>query len=94
MASEPTVIGTAPMDYKEHDSTYEFFIRSSSTLTCAFIVVAVALAIGAFKHSWAIGGIFIVLSIITGFMGMFSKNVSYKPAAGVLVLSLLALLVL
>jgi Bacterial aa3 type cytochrome c oxidase subunit IV len=91
MASEPTVNGTAGMDYKEHDATYGFFIQLVEVLTPLVITWVVALGVGAVKGSWGIATILFIISTVAGVMGLFSKSVGYKPIAGVLVLSLLAL---
>ena len=56
----------APMDYKEHDKTYNGFLfvaRAGSAIVAALLI---AMAAGFFGHAGFLGGllIFIVLSIV------------------------------
>lgn len=44
MASEPHVDGTAPMDYAEHEKTYELFVGLTKWGSIAVIVVLVLMA--------------------------------------------------
>lgn len=44
MASQPHVDGTAPMDYAEHERTYELFIGLAKWGSIAVIVVLVLMA--------------------------------------------------
>lgn len=91
MASEPKMDGTAGMDYKEHESTYGLFIQMVEVLTPLVITWVVALGVGAVKGAWGIATILFIISTIAGLVGLFSKAIGYKPIAGILVLSLLAL---
>lgn len=45
MASEPTVDGTAPMDYAEHERTYRLFTGLTKWGTISVLVVLVLMAI-------------------------------------------------
>jgi Bacterial aa3 type cytochrome c oxidase subunit IV len=92
MASEPQVSGTAPMDYKEHNATYELFIRMSAVLTPVFITWVIGLAVGAFKGSWFFAAVIILVSSAAALIGLFSKELSWKPAMGTLVFGLACLL--
>jgi Bacterial aa3 type cytochrome c oxidase subunit IV len=93
MALENKLIGTAPNDYKEHNATYDLFVRLTAVWTPTFITWLVGLGIGAVKGSWFLATVMILLSMVAGAIGTVSKELSYKPAAAVLVLSLLTLLV-
>lgn len=44
MASQPHVDGTAPMDYPEHERTYDLFIGLTKWGSVAVIVVLVLMA--------------------------------------------------
>ncbi len=45
MASEPTVDGTAPMDYAEHERTYRFFTSLTKWGSISIIVLLILMAI-------------------------------------------------
>jgi hypothetical protein len=93
MASEPTVNGTAPMDYKEHEATFGLFVRLTEVLTPTFITYVVALAVGWVKTAPFIGSVLIIVATVAAVIGMASKTLSLKLPLAVLGLSLLALLV-
>jgi hypothetical protein len=44
MASEPRVDGTAPMDYAEHERTYDLFITLTKWGSLSVIVILVLMA--------------------------------------------------
>ena len=44
MASQPHVDGTAPMDYAEHERTYDLFIGLTKWGSVAVIVILVLMA--------------------------------------------------
>lgn len=44
MASEPHVDGTAPMDYAEHEKTYELFVGLTKWGSVAVVVILVLMA--------------------------------------------------
>lgn len=44
MASEPHVDGTAPMDYAEHEKTYELFVGLTKWGSIAVVVVLILMA--------------------------------------------------
>ncbi|CEJ14238.1 Bacterial aa3 type cytochrome c oxidase subunit IV [bacterium YEK0313] len=44
MASEPHVDGTAPMDYAEHEKTYELFVGLTKWGSVAVVLVLILMA--------------------------------------------------
>lgn len=44
MASEPRLDGTAPMDYAEHEKTYDLFISLTKWGSISVIVILVLMA--------------------------------------------------
>jgi Bacterial aa3 type cytochrome c oxidase subunit IV len=91
MANEPKVSGTAGMDYKEHNATYDLFIQMVEVLTPLVITWVVALGVGAVKGAWGVSTILLIVSSIAGLVGLFNKSIGYKPVGVLLVVSLLAL---
>lgn len=55
----------APMDYKEHEKTYNLFLSSARIGSAIIAALLIAMAAGFFGHAGFLGGvlIFIVLSI-------------------------------
>ncbi|NKJ03268.1 MULTISPECIES: aa3-type cytochrome c oxidase subunit IV [Rhizobium] len=55
----------APMDYKEHEKTYNLFLSSARVGSAIIAALLIAMAAGFFGHAGFLGGvlIFIVLSI-------------------------------
>lgn len=45
MASEPRVDGTAPMDYAEHERTYDFFVGMTKWGTISLVILMILMAI-------------------------------------------------
>jgi hypothetical protein len=60
----PAEVG-APMDYKEHEKTYNLFISSAKVGSAIVAALLIAMAAGFFGHAGFLGGvlIFIVLTI-------------------------------
>ncbi len=60
----PAELG-APMDYKEHEKTYNLFISGAKVGSAIIAALLIAMAAGFFGHAGFLGGllIFIVLSI-------------------------------
>ena len=55
----------APMDYKEHEKTYNLFLSSARVGSAIIAALLIAMAAGFFGHAGFLGGvlIFIVLAI-------------------------------
>ncbi len=90
MASEPHVDGTAPMDYSEHEKTYDLFLGLTAVLTPVFITWVVAVGIGGMKHHPVIALLFVLASLVAAAVGMARKPANMMPAVIVLILSFLA----
>ncbi|PST19897.1 aa3-type cytochrome c oxidase subunit IV [Rhizobium sp. JAB6] len=60
----PAEVG-APMDYKEHEKTYNLFISGAKVGSAIVASLLIAMAAGFFGHAGFLGGIliFIVLTI-------------------------------
>ncbi|NTJ65505.1 aa3-type cytochrome c oxidase subunit IV [Agrobacterium rhizogenes] len=60
----PAELG-APMDYKEHEKTYNLFISGAKVGSAIVAALLIAMAAGFFGHAGFLGGvlIFIVLTI-------------------------------
>jgi hypothetical protein len=77
-------------DYREHEGTYDFFVRLATYGTLHVIAVVVGLAIGGTSGSWLIAlGVFF-FATIAALVGL-AKDVKW-PSYAVVVASLLALL--
>ncbi len=76
-------------DYQEHEGTYEGFLLFASIGVVSLTTIMIALAIGGVLEVWWAAGLFILLSVITGFYGLATH--SHTPGIAVLVLALLAL---
>lgn len=65
----PAEVG-APMDYKEHEKTYDLFIAGTKYGTVLLVVLMIAMAAGFFGGIGFIASIllFIILSVIGIFM--------------------------
>ncbi len=83
--------GHPAMDYREHERTYEGFVRFSIIGTLWCLTIVVGLAIGGPGHSWGTAGFLIFLGTVFGALGLFVKAVDAKGVGAVLVLSLLVL---
>jgi len=55
----------APMDYKEHEKTYDLFVASARVGSALIAALLIAMAAGFFGHAGFLGGIiiFAVLSV-------------------------------
>lgn len=60
----------APMDYKEHEKTYNGFIASAKIGSALIVALLIAMTAGFFGHAGLFGGflIFVVLSIVGVFL--------------------------
>ncbi|MGO4437001.1 aa3-type cytochrome c oxidase subunit IV [Rhizobium sp. RAF56] len=60
----------APMDYREHEKTYEMFLAGAKYGSLLIVALMVAMAAGFFGHAGLLGGllIFIVFSLIGAFI--------------------------
>ena len=60
----------APMDYEEHDKTFDLFIALTKWGTVATVAVLIAMAFGFFAGGGLFGGIvvFILLMIVSRFV--------------------------
>lgn len=60
----------APMDYSEHEKTYDLFIAGTKYGTALLVALMIAMAAGFFGSVGFIGGtlLFIILSVIGIFM--------------------------
>lgn len=87
-ASGPAETG-APMDYEEHERTYEGFIFYSQVgaISCFNILVSLVLfAFGGGAGFW-LGTLVVLLTLIAAAIGFGTK--SWKPVAGVFVVGAL-----
>jgi hypothetical protein len=81
--------GHPAMDYKEHQGTYDGFIRFSTIGTIWCVTIVVALAIGGPGKSWGWASLLIFLSTIATAVGIMVKSVDSKAVIAVFILSLL-----
>jgi hypothetical protein len=60
----------APMDYREHEKTYNMFVAGAKYGSALIGVLLIAMAAGFFGHAGLLGGIliFIVLSVVGIFL--------------------------
>ncbi len=56
----------APMDYREHEKTYNMFVSGAKFGTMVIAALLISMAAGFFGHAGLLGGIliFIVLTVI------------------------------
>lgn len=94
MSADPRPIGTAPMDYKEHESTYALFVALTSVLTPVFLVWLLAVGIGGMKHHPFIAAVVVILSFVATVVGLARRPANMAPAVALLVLSFLAFVIL
>jgi hypothetical protein len=66
----PVELG-APMDYREHEKTYNMFITGAKMGTGIIVSLMIAMAAGFFGHAGFLGGIviFVVLTIASIIFG-------------------------
>ncbi len=94
MSADPRPVGTAPMDYKEHESTYELFVALTSVLTPTFITWLLAVGIGGMKHHGFLAAVVVILSLVAAVVGLARRPANMIPASVLLVLSFLLFVVL
>jgi hypothetical protein len=60
----------APMDYREHEKTYNMFLAGAKYGTVLIGVLLIAMAAGFFGHAGLLGGflIFVILSVVGIFL--------------------------
>lgn len=60
----------APMDYREHEKTYEVFIAAAKYGTAIIVALLIGMAAGFFTSAGFLGGffVFVILSILGIFM--------------------------
>jgi amino acid permease len=78
-------------DYPEHERTYDGFVHFTAVGTACVLAIVAALAVGGTSHRWGLAGLLVFLSVVAGALGLFSRTLSWKPSALMLVLGLLAL---
>lgn len=83
--SGPVELG-APMDYAEHERTFEGFVSLTKITTLACIAILQALTLfGIANNGFWLGVIMIVLMLVATAVGLISKG-SIKALVGVIVL--------
>jgi hypothetical protein len=85
MAEEIASPAESPMDYREHDRTYEGFLALTKIGILHVITILLALAMFGFGGSWGFtfGVLTILLAIISAVIG-FASNGSVVPPGVVL----------
>lgn len=60
----------APMDYKEHEKTYNLFITGTKVGSMIIVALLIAMAAGFFGNAGFLGGvlIFIVLAVVGAYL--------------------------
>ncbi|MDL2399331.1 aa3-type cytochrome c oxidase subunit IV [Rhizobium mayense] len=60
----------APMDYKEHEKTYNLFLRAAKLGTTIVAALLIGMAAGFFGHAGFLGGflIFIILAVVGSYL--------------------------
>ena len=81
------------MDGPAHEAMYDDFVHFIAVAIVFVACCVVALAVGGVRHAWLSAIFGIVLAIIATSIGLFSRTMSWRPAAVVLVI-LLAMLAL
>jgi hypothetical protein len=94
MSADPRPVGTAPMDYKEHESTYALFVAMTSVFTPVFITWLLAVGIGGMKHHPFIAALVVILSFVVTVIGLARRPANMAPAMALMVISFLAFVVL
>ncbi|MBX4957762.1 aa3-type cytochrome c oxidase subunit IV [Rhizobium lentis] len=54
----------APMDYKEHEKTYDMFIAGTKYGTMLLVVLLLAMTVGFFGGAGFLGGLFIFVFLL------------------------------
>jgi len=81
------------MDGPSHEAMYVDFVHFVSVAAVFVACCVVALAVGGIRHAWLSAIFGIVLAIVTTSIGLFSRSMSWRPPAVILVI-LLAMLAL
>jgi hypothetical protein len=66
--SGPVELG-APMDYAEHEKTYDMFLMASKWVTMCVVVLMIAMAAGFFAGAGFLGGL--ILFVVLNVAGVF-----------------------
>ncbi len=87
--SGPAELG-APMDYAEHERTYDGFVAFTKIGVVASIITVVALAIFAFGGGWGfwLGTLLLILMMIATVIGLMAKG-TVRPLVVVAVIGVL-----
>ena len=80
------------MDGPTHESTYDRFTHFTTVGAVFVACIVVGLAVGGIRQGWMSAVVMIVLAHIATGIGLFSRKLSWRPPAAVLVLLLLMLL--
>jgi hypothetical protein len=77
----------APMDYPEHERTYDGFVSLTKITVLATVITMVALAIFSFGGSWGfwLGTLLLILMMIATVIGIVAKG-TLRPLIAVAVL--------
>jgi len=81
------------MDGPAHEIMYDDFVHFIAVAAVFVACCVVALAVGGVRHAWLSAIFGIVLAIVATTIGLFSRSMSWRPPAVVLVI-LLAMLAL
>ena len=81
------------MDGPAHEAMYSDFVHFVGVATVFVACCVVALAVGGIRHAWLSAIFGILLAIGATAIGLFSRSMSWRPPAVILVL-LLAMLAL
>jgi type IV secretory pathway TrbD component len=81
------------MDGPAHEVMYDDFVHFIAVAAVFVACCVVALAVGGVRHAWLSAIFGIVLAIVATAIGLFSRSMSWRPPAVVLVI-LLAMLAL
>lgn len=81
------------MDGPAHESMYQDFVHFVAVAAVFVACCVVALAVGGIRHAWLSAIFGIILAIAATTIGLFSRSMSWRPPAVVLVI-LLAMLAL
>ena len=80
------------MDEQAHETTYDAFTHFTTVATVFVACIVAGLAVGGAKHAWLSAIVMIVLAHIATGVGLFSKNLAWRPGAAVLGVLLVMLL--
>lgn len=80
-----------PMDYNEHNRTYEGFLRFTMVGIVWVLCIVVTLAIGGTAHRWGLASFWLVIATIASALGLAIKGLDWRPATVILVIMLATL---